>query len=109
MHSFNQPSKTPGNVISMSSPNRPIERGEDEDEEPGGKWYNVEFHVKWKRWSYKHCSWDTLSTLSQLGGHKRVLNYCKRQDELEVVLIPETWTCCEIPSEILLQSKTLAV
>lgn len=63
---------------------RPVERGEDEDEEPGGKWYNVEFHVKWKRWSFRHCSWDTLTTLSQLGGHKRVLNYCKRQDEMEV-------------------------
>lgn len=55
-----------------------------EDAEEGDKWGNMEFWVKWKRWSYRHCSWDTLSTLSQLGGYKRVLNYCKRQDELEV-------------------------
>lgn len=73
-----------GMSISKAKLYRPIDRGEDEEEELGGKWYNVEFHVKWKRWSYQHCSWDTLSTLSQLGGHKRVLNYCKRQDEMEV-------------------------
>ena len=38
--------------------------------------------MKWKRWSYIHCSWDTLSTLSQLGGFKRVINYMRRQDDL---------------------------
>ena len=51
---------------------------------PGDKWASMEFWVKWKRWSYRHCSWDTLTTLSQLGGYKRVLNYCKKQDEIAV-------------------------
>ena len=42
-------------------------------------WRSKEFYVKWKRWSYIHCSWDTRETLSQLGGYKRVMNYIKRQ------------------------------
>ena len=63
---------------------RPAENREEDDEDDGDKWSGMEFWVKWKRWSYRHCSWDTLNTLSQLGGYKRVLNYCKRQDEMEV-------------------------
>ena len=46
-------------------------------------WASKEFYVKWKRWSYIHCSWDTRETLSQLGGYKRLMNYMKRQDALE--------------------------
>ncbi len=42
-------------------------------------WATKEFYVKWKRWSYIHCSWDTRETLGQLGGYKRVMNYMKRQ------------------------------
>lgn len=53
--------------------------------DPTDQWASREFHVKWKRWSYIHCSWDTLNTLSQLGGFKRVLNYIKRQDELAIM------------------------
>lgn len=48
---------------------------------PGDHWATREFHVKWKRWSYIHCSWDTRETLSQLGGYKRLVNYMKRSDE----------------------------
>ncbi|KAK9788572.1 hypothetical protein WJX73_002856 [Symbiochloris irregularis] len=48
-------------------------------------WNTREFHVKWRRWSFVHCSWDTLTTLSQLGGFKRVLNYIKRQDDLAAI------------------------
>lgn len=50
---------------------------------PGDAWAAREFHVKWRRWSYIHCSWDTRETLSQLGGYKRVLNYMKRTDDLQ--------------------------
>ena len=50
--------------------------------DPSDPWTGREFHVKWKRWSYVHCSWDTLSTLSQLGGFKRVTNYIKKADDL---------------------------
>ncbi|KAK9824197.1 hypothetical protein WJX72_008454 [[Myrmecia] bisecta] len=50
---------------------------------PGDPWASREFHVKWKRYSYIHCSWDTRETLSQLGGYKRVLNYMKKHDDLE--------------------------
>ncbi len=53
--------------------------------DPTDKWGSREFLVKWKRWSYIHCSWDTRATLSQLGGYKRVLNYMKRVDEREVI------------------------
>lgn len=51
----------------------------------GDPWTTREFHIKWKRWAYLHCSWDTLNTLSQLGGYKRVLNYIKRSDDLAAV------------------------
>ncbi len=37
--------------------------------------------VKWKRFSYIHCSWDTRATLAQLAGFKRVLNYMKMVGE----------------------------
>ena len=49
----------------------------------GDRWACVEFRVKWRRYSYLHTSWDTRATLSQLPGFKRVLNYCKRVEELE--------------------------
>lgn len=51
---------------------------------PGDPWANREFHIKWRRWSYIHTSWDTLATLSQLAGYKRVTNYIKRTNEAEV-------------------------
>lgn len=51
---------------------------------PGMAWGSVEFHVKWKRYAYVHCSWDTRATLSQLGGYKRVINYMKKYDDLQV-------------------------
>ena len=58
--------------------------GETFEEDPVDKWNNVLFYVKWRRWAYRHCTHESLVTLSQLGGYKRVLNYCKRMDEQEV-------------------------
>ena len=55
---------------------REVEGGEQFEDDP---WRSKEFYVKWKRWSYIHCSWDTRETLSQLGGYKRLMNYMKRQ------------------------------
>ena len=52
---------------------------------PGDPWANTEFHIKWKRYAYIQCSWDTRATLSQLGGYKRVINYVKRWDDLQVM------------------------
>ncbi|KAL0021888.1 hypothetical protein WJX77_011593 [Trebouxia sp. C0004] len=49
----------------------------------GDPWANCEFHIKWKRYAYIQCSWDTRATLSQLGGYKRVVNYMKRWDDLQ--------------------------
>lgn len=43
-------------------------------------WKYREFYVKWARCSHIHNSWDTNGTLSQLGGFKRVMNYCKKVD-----------------------------
>ena len=54
------------------------------EQDPNDVWATREFYVKWKRWAYIHCSWDSDATLQQLGGYKRVLNYIKRQDDLEV-------------------------
>ena len=51
---------------------------------PGDMWATREFHIKWRRWSFIHTSWDNLVTLSQLAGYKRVTNYMKRADEAEV-------------------------
>lgn len=51
---------------------------------PSDPWANCEFHIKWKRYAYIQCSWDTRATLSQLGGYKRVVNYMKRWDDLQV-------------------------
>ena len=44
---------------------------------------NKEFFVKWRHWSYIHCSWDTRDTLYQLAGFKRVKNYIKRMEDLD--------------------------
>lgn len=46
----------------------------------GDPWKAKEFYVKWARHSYIHCSWDSYATLAQLGGFKRVLNYCRKID-----------------------------
>jgi chromodomain-helicase-DNA-binding protein 1 len=51
--------------------------------DPANPWASREFFVKWKGFSYLHCSWDRLETLRQLPGHKRVLNYMKRVDDME--------------------------
>ena len=56
----------------------------DQEPVPGDPWANCEFHVKWKRYAHVHCSWDTRATLSQLGGYKRVINYMKKWDDLQV-------------------------
>ena len=39
--------------------------------------------MKWRHWSYIHCSWDTRETLFQLAGYKRVKNYIKRMEDLD--------------------------
>lgn len=49
---------------------------------PKDPWSSREFYVKWARYSYIHCSWDAYTTLKQLGGFKRILNYCRRMDQL---------------------------
>lgn len=49
---------------------------------PKDPWSSREFYVKWARHSYIHCSWDAYSTLKQLGGFKRILNYCRIMDQL---------------------------
>jgi hypothetical protein len=40
-------------------------------------WSHVEFHVKWRRLSFIHTSWQPLEALRDLPGFKRVLNYMK--------------------------------
>lgn len=57
-----------------------------EDVEPDAKdaWATREFFVKWKRHSYVHCTWVTRATMSTMAGYKRVLNYIKKQTEIEV-------------------------
>eukprot|EP00898_Chlorokybus_atmophyticus_P008817 jgi/Chlat1/8937/Chrsp94S08325 len=53
----------------------------DEDEDGPIDWNQREFWVKWRSYSHIHNSWDSLATLSQLGGIKRVQNYMKRVGE----------------------------
>ena len=57
----------------------------------GNVWERREFHVKWKRYSYMHCTWETRLTVSQLAGYKRVLNYMKKMDDLEVGWLRGFW------------------
>ncbi len=45
-------------------------------------WATKEFRIKWKRYSYTHCTWESLDTLRQLPGFKRVANYMRRADEV---------------------------
>lgn len=56
----------------------PEEGAEGLGADPSDPWTRRELYIKWKRYSYIHCSWDTKATLSQLAGFKRVLNYIKR-------------------------------
>ncbi len=42
--------------------------------------------IKWRRRAYVHCSWEPLEALRPLAGFKRVLNYCRRQDQLAALL-----------------------
>jgi chromodomain-helicase-DNA-binding protein 1 len=51
--------------------------------DPTDPYANQEFFVKWRHWSYIHCSWDTRETLFQLAGYKRVKNYIKRMEDLD--------------------------
>ena len=48
--------------------------------DPANPWASRELYVKWARFSYIPNSWDSLATLSQLGGFKRVTNYCRKVD-----------------------------
>jgi hypothetical protein len=43
----------------------------------GDSWSPVEFHVKWRRLSFIHTSWQPLEALRDLPGFKRVVNYMK--------------------------------
>ena len=63
---------------------------------PGDPWANCEFHIKWKRYAYIQCSWDTRTTLSQLGGYKRVINYMKRWDDLQARIDDLCMTAAEL-------------
>lgn len=51
---------------------------------PGDPWATRELWVKWKGYSYIHCTWDTCATLIQLAGWKRAQNYIRRCDDQEV-------------------------
>lgn len=43
----------------------------------GDPWCGVEFHIKWRRLSFIHTSWQPLEGLRDLPGFKRVVNYMK--------------------------------
>lgn len=49
---------------------------------PSDPWATRELLVKWKRYSHIHASWEPRAALSALPGCKRVVNYCRRADEL---------------------------
>lgn len=44
----------------------------------GDPWASREFYIKWKRYSYIHCSWDSRAVLDSLRGYKRVVIYIKK-------------------------------
>lgn len=45
---------------------------------PGDPWASREFFIKWKRYSYIHCSWERRAKLEPLRGFKRILNYIRK-------------------------------
>ena len=73
----------------------------------GDPWANCEFHIKWKRYAYIQCSWDTRATLSQLGGYKRVVNYMKRWDDLQVGGVCLVMACCGCWKKVLSDEASL--
>lgn len=76
---------------------------------PGDPWASCEFHVKWKRYAYVHCSWDTRATLSQLGGYKRLINYMKKWDDLQVLLSKLTLRFGVYPIRLVLEGITVHI
>lgn len=51
----------------------PEDEGSDAEEE-----IHREFFVKWQGWAHIHNTWDTLETLSQFRGFKKLQNYIKK-------------------------------
>ncbi|KAJ1914379.1 ATP-dependent DNA helicase Hrp3 [Mycoemilia scoparia] len=39
---------------------------------------NLEFYIKWKGWSYRHATWDTVEYLRDFKGFKKVENYIRQ-------------------------------
>lgn len=48
-----------------------------------GAWKHWVFYVKWARYSHVHNTWEGYETLRGFGGFKKVMNYCKRVDEMQ--------------------------
>ena len=47
-------------------------------------WKHWGVYIKWARDSHVHNTWETYETLRGFGGFKKVLNYCKRVDDLNL-------------------------
>jgi chromodomain-helicase-DNA-binding protein 1 len=45
---------------------------------PKDPWATREMYIKWKNFSFIHCTWETKASLADLNGFKRVLNYIKK-------------------------------
>ncbi|KAI9033553.1 SNF2 family N-terminal domain-containing protein [Phycomyces nitens] len=62
----------------------------DEEEDVGER--NMEFLVKWKKWSHLHDTWDSYEYLRNFKGAKKLLNYIKSniRDEIRFRNHPET-------------------
>jgi hypothetical protein len=59
---------------------------------PNDPWSTREFLVKWRCYSYTHCSWERRAVLEPLPGFKRVLNYVKKvDDQLSSVCMSLGW------------------
>ncbi len=67
----------------------PLSEMEGVEPHPTDPWVTRELYIKWKRYSYIHCSWDTKATLSLLAGFKRVLNYMRKVRGREHVWVGE--------------------
>lgn len=45
---------------------------------PADPWASRLFLVKWRCYAYVHCTYERRSTLEQLAGSKRMLNYIRK-------------------------------
>ncbi|KAI9203088.1 SNF2 family N-terminal domain-containing protein [Polychytrium aggregatum] len=68
-------------IVTVQSPDSPNSQQSDDDgmlqDDPSDKPAVIEYLIKWKGWSHRHNSWETIEGLAKYKGLKKVENYRK--------------------------------